>query len=111
MTKTTHISTLRLNVTVAEILADGTKQSPTAIAARENFSAALRAATDAFIASGGEVVGTYQRRQATGVKADLTPRSVSMPIRLHKHYKRCATRQRVSLSALYNSALLAALQS
>ena len=108
MSKTTHISTLRLNVSLSEALADQNNQKPAVVAARENFSAALRAATDAFIASGGAVLGTYQRRLSTGEKADLTPRSVSMPVTLHKHYKRYAKAQKAGLSALYNSALLLA---
>jgi len=108
------ISTLRVVGCFTEKLQDLTNTSPALVSARTNFSAHLRAATDAFIAGKGRIRRSSEWGAISGTKVtprDTTPACISMPVALHQHYTRYAAKAGGhTLSALYNSALMASIQ-
>lgn len=104
-----HISTLRLVGPVAGILENPADERPGTLAARSNFSAFLRASVDALIANRGEIRSVALIGMTTNIASGKTPKSVSMPRKLHAHYLKVSKKQGCRLSDLYNSALLSAL--
>src|SRR4051812_7827004 len=101
------IITLRLPGCVAELLQEPAVASPLVRLARDNFSATLRAATDAYIAAGTAIVSSRELSRRFSTKLSDTPRSVSLPPALGKFYTRYARAQGLPAASLFSSALVA----
>jgi hypothetical protein len=106
-----HISTFRPMPALAERLGKPEDTHPLIVGLRLNFSAGLRAAVDSFIAAGAAIKTRQELRKTTEdtLFCMPTPKTLSIPLMTRRHYVRYAASQGQRISALYNSALLAAL--